>query len=307
MLLKNGKKFELTPAQINKLNELFPTLKKGGVIIKYPKSAYKKNAKNDRPDSAAGKHIPMTAIKSENGIPVEYTYYESAVPGKNGGPTTYTPPIWTLSGTKLVDNIELAWFLYYCSPYGYKTEAASGSAHNFFEFENKVTEAREYIQKTQVINRAKVYILDDEIGLSDDKVRTLAKSYNLNVKDLDIAEVRQALDTHLTALYNMKRKNPQVYQDFLDNCDMGEGVKMKAEIQDAIDNEIIKYDARNGKKSFFYTDNEGKITKTAVVDQKFTPAQAAEGLFKAFDNNKELYQTFLNTVKSRRDQLEEVA
>lgn len=273
MLYKNGELYKLTPEDKKRLvREIngFP------VRIKYPDNRIKKNSKNPRPDEPASISIPMVAnVRTDMGSE-EWRYAENRIDLPDNGGVRWTPHNLLLQSKRTLTekDVELVYWLIYACPYLENGKNWNGRVPKI-SFEDLLGSANRKATRESDLAEVKTLIYNDKLGLGEDKVRLLAKAYFINnVDELSINQVRIALDQHVF------REKTDGMEKFKELVDAEQTLKIKANIQMAVDHRIITFN--RAKKSWYWVSDEGRNEKITTITLINKPNQA---LFDYYNGN----------------------
>jgi hypothetical protein len=288
MLYKNGEPYRLLPNDVKTITEKF---KKFPLIIKYPPERVKRSRtkENKTPDQPTSISFDLFAtVKTKTGADL-WRYAENVIVGAHGV-KKYTPRKFRYTGLMVLKetDIELAWFLYTKSPYCQNGLNAGKSIK--FMFEDKFNEAEARAEMESIRTTVKALIWGKELSLSEQKMRLLAKAYNINnVDDLSFNQVRAAIDNLITS-------DPEHgYQKFIDMTRMDELINTRVRLQNLIDAEIIIFD--NGKRVWKWKEAE----KGSELICKIAPAaNPNDTLYDFFMGNMEFHEMVEIVEKTKR-------
>jgi hypothetical protein len=235
MLYKNDEPYRLAPNDVKTIKERF---KKFPLIIKYPPERIKKSRtkENKVPDQPTSISFDLFAtVKTNTGADL-WRYAENVIIGKHGI-KKYTPRKFRFTGLIVLKetDIELAWFLYTKSPYCQNGLNAGKSIK--FIFEDKINEAEARAEMESIRTTVKALIWGKELGLSEKRLRDLAKAYFINnVDELTFAQVKMAVESKITS------DPTNGYQKFIEMTRMDEIIKTRVRMQTLMDAGIIIFD-----------------------------------------------------------------
>jgi len=215
MLIKNDENFTVPANKIAELKGKF----KFPIRIVYLPSMITHDGKNKKPNKPAGINIPLFAnLKTGQGM--ERWRYAENMSVNPAGKVKYTPHTLPFKGDMPISeyDIELAYYIYFICPYCGNNELVS-------------------IRKNRTKVEALIY--DDDIGLSEKQLKTIAKSFFIpNIEDLTKNQVRIMIDGHL-------HKIKGGYGIFLERSRGIELLQDRAKVQEAIDQKIIGFKAKD--------------------------------------------------------------
>jgi len=280
MLYKNDEPYKLAPNDVKTITERFHN--KWPLSIIYPPeriipSRSKQNRLPDKPNSISW---PLTAtVRTKLGTE-QWRYAENVII-KEHGLKKYTPKNIRFNGRKSFSetDIELVWFLYTKSPYC-KGGENEGKTIKFM-FEDLITEAELKAERESVQSMVKAMIYNTDLGLSEQKLRTLAKAYFIkNVDDLTFAQVKLAIEHQIT------RDPKNGYKKFLDMTRADEIVKIREKIQRVVDKGFLKYDVV--KREWLWLEDGKKPSKLLKIA---SGVDANDAIYDYYMGNKEFQET----------------
>jgi hypothetical protein len=219
MLYKNGKLYELKEREINLVHSKLNL----PVRIVYTKEQIRKNKLNPIPDKPASINIPLKVnLKTEHGF-VEMRYAENIVQNAEGK-IKYTPHSFSFFGDRLltVFDIEFIW-----------------------------------LSVKRNVTKVNTMIYDLNVGLSEEKLRRIAKAYFIpNIDSFTRSQVELVLEDRVFAEERSKKNG---LKRFLQMANADEELETKGKIQTAIDRKIIKYLPQ--RKMWMWIDEKGKASQ----------------------------------------------
>lgn len=235
-LYQNDVQIRLNAQEIKKIEEHFHG--KFPVKVTYPperivKSRLPHNRLPDKPNSIS---FDLKAIvKTPEGV--ETWRYATDVTVDKNGQKKYFPRKFLFSGSTFLgrNDIELIYFLLR------KSEYCQGGNNQGpmvkFRFEDLVTEAEKKANKRRIQAKVDKFLYDDEYQLSEDKIRAVAKAYQITgVDDLKLVQVKILLGDRIFA----SKGGPD---EFFRMIDDDEEIKARTSITKAMDMGVLKYDA----------------------------------------------------------------
>jgi len=240
------------------------------MIIKMPAYMYTKSAGNEKPDRPSNATIPLVVQKNDSNGSVKWDYCTGRDKDKKGNWQYY----YTQQGSKqnritytdsmviTKDQIDLAYFLLEISPLrfipGESEESAikrgvKKSQRFQYVIEDKEAEAALKInikKQRMVIESA---IMDDDKGLSTDKLRVIAAS--LHIPNAELKGELELKDELLSHIELMQKNGNNGYSQFMQLSKLDKITSIRAAVQKAVDMKLIK--ENNKTKSYYYV-KDGK-------------------------------------------------
>lgn len=284
MLEKNNLPYKLAKDDVALIMDRF---KKFPLVIMYPperikKSHSKQNLLPDKPNSIS--FDLFASVKTKSGS--EFWRYSENVLTGAGGIKRYTPRKFKFTGhvTLKETDIELAWFLYTKSPYC-RGGLNEGRIIKFV-FEDKISEAEVRAEMESVRTTVKALIYGKELGLSESRLRALAKAYFIkNVDELTFAQVKVAIE------HQINRDSTNGYQKFIEMTRMDEIIKIRMRMQSLMDADLIVFDT--GKRQWLWKTGD----KTTELICKIAPAaNPNDTLYDYYMGNKD-FQEMVEVVE----------
>ncbi len=192
----------------------------------------------------------------------EYVYYKTKKDKVVGGvmQTIYEPSIVTFGsrGEIMLDVEREADLFIFLMKHSRRALAANGDGVRkpIFYLVDKTKEAKEKVAKKQAVIQMQKYLYDPESRLKDEDLLTIARA--LRVPNID-AETDIAFIQ--TSIEDKVKRNPQL---FLDMKEVGDEVQMRANLQLAIEANILFLNTRTFRWELKDTDS-GKKADLAVV------------------------------------------
>lgn len=284
MLYQNDLPYKLAPNDVQTLKKRF---KKFPLIVKYPEERIVKNRspQNKIPDKPNSISFDLfTTVKTVSGSE-HWRYAENVTIGKHGI-KRYTPRKFKFTGHVVLQetDIELAWFLYTKSPHC-RGGLNQGRVIKF-TFEDKINDAERKAEYESTRTQVKALIWGKDLGLSENRLRNLAKAYFIkNVDDLTFAQVKVAIEGEIV-------KDPtNGYQKFIEMTRMNEIIKIRTRMQDLIDIGAMKFDDK--KRQWMWVGAD----KNASLICKIGPAaNPNDTLYDYFLGNKD-FQEMVEVVE----------
>jgi len=257
MLYKNDVPYKLTNADLKVLNDKF---KRFPLAIVYPPERITKNRspQNKLPDKPNSISFPLSATVKTN-LGADHWRYAENVLIKDHGVRKYIPKSLRFNGRQLLQetDAELAWFLYTKSEYCKEGLNQKGKTYKFM-FEDLVTDAERQAEAEAVRSQVKSLIYGKDMGLSEDKLRAVAKAYFIkNVDLLALGQVKVAIE------HQVNRDPVRGLQKFIEMTKGDEILKIRVRMQDLIDAKKLKFET--AKKEWIWTDGDKKLESICKV------------------------------------------
>lgn len=208
------------------------------VVFKLVKSIY--NGEDKRPRSY---HIETAYTSREiNGDTSEYRFYNNENKKNIGGfvQSTFSPELvnFTERGDLLVnigenqsENLDLLIF-FLNHPRRAKNRTGDGTKRPLFYLEDKNKEAIDKVVFKKDKAKMDAYLYNEETRLSDEKLITIAEALRVDgVEDMNIQRIQ-------TSIEDKCKKNPAL---FLSMAEVNDDVLMRANIQKAVEQGILRY------------------------------------------------------------------
>ena len=294
MLYKNDEPYKLMP---NDTKVLFDKFKKFPLTIIYPpervvKSRSKENTTPDKPNSMS---FPLSAtVKSIKGT--EHWRYAENVIIKEHGVRKYTPKNFHFNGQFSFEekDVELAWFLYTKSSYGKGCLNYNGKTAKFM-FEDKISEAERKADVESEKTRFKNMIYGGELGLSEERLRAVAKAYNIrNVDNLSYSQVKLAVE------HTVERDTKGGMKKFIEMTHMDDFIKTRSRLQVLLDSAKLRYDIP--KKEWQWIEDGKRVEGICKVPPGANPNDV---LYDHFMGNRSFQETVELVEKARKVTVEE--
>lgn len=289
MLYKNDEPYKLAPNDVKTINERFHG--KWPLTIIYPPervvpSRSKQNKLPDKPNSMSW---PLTATVRTTMGTEQWRYAENVII-KEHGLKKYTPKNIRFNGRRAFEetDIELVWFLYTKSPYC-KGGPNAGKTIKFM-FEDLITEAEIKAERENVQSTVKVMIYNQDLGLSEARLRALAKAYFIkNVDNLTFPQVKLAIE------HQIVRDHKNGYKKFMDMTQMDDLIAARGRIQGLVDKNFLKYDVV--KREWLWLEDGKKASRIVKVASGTDPN---DSMYDYFMGNKEFQETVDLVEKTKR-------
>lgn len=290
MLYKNDEPYKLAENDIKTLVNRFH---KWPLTITYPPERVVKSRspQNKLPDKPNSMSWPLTAtVKTTKGTE-SWRYAENVILRPNGV-KKYTPKNLLFKGHLQLQetDVELAWFLYTKSTYC-KGGLNQGKTVKFV-FEDKITEAEIKAKIETQRTNIKSLIYGTETGLSEDRIRAIAKAYFIkNVDDLTFAQTKLALE------HAINRDGSGGYQKFIEMTQMDELIKTRMRMQNLIDSGKLRYES--GKKEWQWADGDKKVETICKVPPGTVPNDILYDFFMGNKEFQDVVESVEKTVKKK--------
>jgi hypothetical protein len=275
MLYKNGESQKMNTAEIKAVENYFHN--KFPVKIVYPAdritpSRLKHNKLPDQPNSISFdlRAIVKTATGSE-----EWRYAENVVVDKNGN-KRYFPKKFLYTGKRYLDrdNIELIFFLLKKSTYRFipvdelkENKELTQSKMVKFMFEDLVSDAEKKAEKKKIEAKITNLLYGDDYGLSEDKLRALAKAYQIaGVDNYTLPQIKMLLD-------NKIHEGTDGIDNFFRMVDADDEIKTRVSITKAMDMNLLKFNDKT-RPGYWQVDGEKGTTSICKTPPNKSPSQA---------------------------------
>lgn len=250
MLYKNDEQYTLTPADHKELKKKFP---KFPIRLTYPESRIKKSKlkHNTLPDKPNSISFPLVAVVKTGTGAENWRYAENKIVGTNGR-TIWAPHNLILRGTMTLTetDIELVWWLVNCCPFLKGGKNFNNKVPKCI-IEDLVGQAEKKAIREEELATVKALIYSSKMGLGEKQLRMVAKAYFItDVEELSYAQVKLAVEN---AISRDKRTG---MEKFLELVNSEQVLTVRANLQQAIDNDIITYMVQ--KKMWAWVTAQGK-------------------------------------------------
>lgn len=266
MLYKNDEPYKLVQKEIEAVEAFFHG--KFPVKVVYPQerivpSKLKHNRKPDKPRSISFdyKAVVMTA----NGTEV-WRYAENVIVSDKGV-KKYTPKKFLFHGATWLkrNDIEKIFFLLN------KSEFCKGGKNQGpmvkFMFEDLVTEAEKRAEKKKIATKIDGLLYGDDFGLSEEKLRTVAKAYFIpGVDDYSLSQIKWQLENKI----NETKSGPD---EFFRMVNAEDEIATRVSITKAVDFGLLVYENNNKSKRWVWKTKEG-IDEICKVPPDKSPNEA---------------------------------
>jgi len=290
MLYRNDELYKMTPADHGYIKKKYP---KFPIRLVYPEARVKKSrSKHNRlPDKPNSISFPfVSTVKTEKGAE-NWRYAENKIIGTNGR-TIWQPHNLILRGSiDLTKNdIELIFWLVKCCPFLQNGDNWNQKVPKCV-IEDLVGAAEKKVMKEEEMATVKAMIYSSKMGLSEKKLRTLAKAYFIKeVDDLSLAQVKLAVEN------TINRDKINGVKDFLDLAEAPQVIEVKANLQGAIDRDVITYMVQ--KKMWAWVTGKGK--KNEPICQIGATADPSEALYDYYLGNRSFAQELVAALKGEK-------
>jgi hypothetical protein len=287
MLYKNDEQYKLAP---NDLKALLDRFKKFPLVITYPPERIVKSrsVQNKNPDKPNSISFPLTAtVKSKNGA--DHWRYAENIIIKEHGVRKYTPKNLRFNGSMTLQETdsELAWFLFTKSSYC-KGGTNAGRKYKF-EFEDKITAAELKAEIESVRTHVKALIYSTELGLSEDRLRALAKAMFIrNVDDLTLAQTKLAIEHYIN-------RTADGHEKFIEMTHMDDLIKTRMMMQTLMDANKLKYEV--SKKEWQWIEDGKRIQGICKVAPG---GNANDALYDYYMGNKNFQEEVEAVIMSKK-------
>ena len=293
MLYRNDELHKLNAGEITKIKDKFG---KFPIRAIYPKERVKpsKLKHNRMPDKPAGISFPFRAVrKTAKGT--EIWRYAEEVIHLDGGKKKYIPQNFSYTGSVVLteNDIELIWFLLNVCPYTKPMSDKEEDKKNYngrppkIEFENLVKEADDKAFRKRDEAEFMAMIYSPAVGLTDEKLRTVAKALFINEVDgLFINQVREQIEKAVM----VDRRNG--VKKFMGMVNAEAVLTVRVNIQKAIDGKHIKY-TPNTKEWVWLGENGKKTELICKLGRGIRPDDAIYDLYIGDEGFKDAIQSVL--------------
>ncbi len=210
---------------------------------------------------------------------------------KQHGVKTYTPKSLRFNGRlNLAEtDAELAWFLYTKSEYCKGGLNQKGKTYKFM-FEDLITDAERQAEVEGVRSQVKSLIYGKEMGLSEERLRAVAKAYFIkNVDLLSFGQVKVAIE------HQVNRDPANGLQKFIEMTKGDELINIRMRMQNLMDAKKLKYDPT--KKEWAWIDGDKKIESICKVAPG---TNATDVLYDYYMGNKDFQEVVEAVEKSKK-------
>lgn len=249
MLYKNDQPYKLDTKEIAAIEKHFHG--KFPVRVVYPPnrvvpSKLKHNRLPDKPNSISFDY--KAVVKTKTGTEI-WRYAENIIVA-TGGEKRYMPKKFRYDGSVFLgrEDIEKVYFLLRKSEYCFEGNNNNGLKVKFM-FEDLVSEAEKKAAKEKINARINILIYGEDLGLSETRLREVAKAYHIkNVDDLTYPQVQ----IHIAQRVHATKDGADRFFDMV-NAD--KEIEIRVSIQKAIDSKALVYDQQ--KKTWLWKTPEG--------------------------------------------------
>ncbi len=304
MLYKNDEPYKLDARELKATKDYFHN--KFPVKVVYPperitKSRLPHNRLPDKPNSMS--FDLKAVVKSGSGAEV-WRYAENVILDAKGN-KKYVPKKFRFNGTRMIDerDIELIFFLLRKSDFRLKGKEELKADKTLrqprvakFMFEDLVSEAEKKAEKKQLESKIDVLLWNKELGLPEERIRLVAKSYFIKgVDDLSLPQVKILLEAKI---HDKKLGGPDKFFDMV-NAD--DELDARSSIQKVIDLEHIKYDMSKNVWSW-NTDGEGGRSVICRVAKTDIPVEVLFAKYKGDESFKEdIKAVLISKAKKKKE------
>lgn len=290
MLYLNDKQYKMSAEDHRVLKKKYP---KFPIRLIYPESRVKpsRSKHNRLPDKPNSISFPLVAtVRTDKGTE-NWRYAENKIIGTNGQ-TIWQPHNLILRGAMLLQDtdIELIFWLVKCCPF---LEGGNNWNKKMPKcvIEDLVGSAEKKAMKEEEMATVKAMIFSSKMGLGEKKLRLVAKAYFINgVDDLSLAQVKLAVENAIS------RNKTSGVQKFLDLVDAEQVLSVKANIQNAVDRDLITYMVQ--KKQWAWKTDQGR--KNEPICQIGAGADPSEALYDYYLGNRRFAQEIVSALKGER-------
>ena len=275
MLYKNGEQYRLTPQETKAIEAYFHN--KFPVKVVYPAdrvmpSRLKHNKLPDKPQSIS---FDFRAIVRTTNGSEEWRYADNVISDKNGN-KRYFPKKFLFNGSRYLDraDIEIIFFLLKKSTHRLipveelkENKELTQSKLAKFMFEDLVSEAEKKAEKKKIEAKIVNLLYGDDFGLPEEKLRALAKAYQITgVDNYTLAQVKMLLDNKIHATNTSA-------DDFFRMVDAEDEIKTRVSITRAMDLNLLKFNDKT-RQWFWQAEGEKGTTNVCRVPPDKSPSQA---------------------------------
>lgn len=287
MLYKNEEIYQLAP---NDLKTLYDKFKRFPLKIVYPAGRITKSRspQNKLPDKPNSMSFPLRSVVNTPTGSEVWRYADNVII-KEHGVKKFIPKNLRFNGTHVLEekDKELAWFLYTKSQFC-QNGKNPGKAHKFM-FEDLISEAEKRADAESLRTQAGALIFGKDIGLPEDQLRAIAKSYFIkNVDQLSFSQVKIAVD------HAVKRTGDAGYAHFIDISRADDYLKLRVKIQGLIDAGRLKFDG--SKKEWQWVEAGKKIEGIC----KITPGSDPHQILLDYYNGNKNFQEMVDLVEKSK-------
>lgn len=298
-LLINGRTFSYNKQERDEIKEKF------GIPIElvYASKHIKTNKKSGRLEMPEQLGLPCEATVVTEGKGADViTYYQREIPGKYNEPPQYEPKTLEIKKSRTIgwEDLDLIYFLYFCSPYVENGKAYDKNKSVHFKIKDDYAEAVSVLERDEIIADVEYHIFNKKSGLPELQIREIAKAYYVpNVDDKKIEQVRIELRNALKKLGFEKG-----YKAFHKEIKVEDIIESKRVIQEAIDYNVLYFD--NSKRPYKWVtitheDGKKKEEKLVVVSGSRDSKQTLVDNLKANSTMLETLKELVADEKVRRE------
>lgn len=293
MLYKNDEPYKLAPNDLATIKKRFHDKWPLKIVYTPERIVKSRSPQNKLPDKPNSMSWPLTSVvRSESGT--EQWRYAENVTIKEHGVKKFTPRNFRFTGNLSFNrtDIELVWFLYT------KSEYCRGGLNQGrtikFMFEDLINDAEVKAEKESLAAQVKALIYGKDFGLSEERLRALAKAYFIKgVDELTFAQVKIAIE------HAIMRDPKEGYTKFVEMTDMNELIAARSKIQNMVDMGFLLFDAT--KKEWIWLDGEKKPDRICKVPPAMS---ASDAIYDYYMGNKDFQETVDLAAKTKKASVE---
>ena len=211
--------------------------------------------------------------------------------GTNGR-EVWSPHNLILRGTMVLQqhDIELVFWLVNCCPFLEGGKNWNGKPPKC-AIEDLRGQAERKAQREEELATVKALIYSSKVGLGEKKLRLVAKAYFIrDVEELSYAQVKLAVENQI------QRDKRNGVKKFLDLIDADQAIEVRANLQKAIDMEIITFMPQ--KKIWAWVTEKGK--KNVPIASISGSADQYEALYDYYMGNRKFAQEVVSVLKGEK-------
>lgn len=279
MLFKNGSTYQMSDDEKKLLREKFHF----PLRLVYPSELVKPSRLNRLPDKPNSISMPMrVVIHNQDGETEEWRWANNTTLDNNNQ-MKFFPRRWTFQGATPIreTDLELLYFLYWKSPYckngGLPEEQRKKP---WFEIEDLVKIAQTRVGQKSIRARYEVMVYDNELGLPEHRLRSIAKAYFIpRVDELDVAQVRVAID------HEVLRDKRNGINNFFELSKSDDYILMRSKLQTAIDEELVVFIPRDRVWAWKGDPEMGQNKRKEDICKVLSKAVPQQALIDWYENN----------------------
>lgn len=290
MLYKNDEIYKLTAADHKEIKTKF---KKFPIRLVYPDSRVRPNptSHNRLPDKPTSIAFPLVATRKTEAGADNWRYCTNRIVGPNGV-VVYTPATLYFKGNLMLDekDIELIWWLYNICPWmsngkNYNNKMAKCAIEDLVG----IAERKALVEEEKATVKALIY--STQVGLGEKRLRQVAKAYFVpKVDELSYAQVKLAVEHYVY------RNKATGVEKFLELIDAKQTLSVRENIQNAIDNDLIKYMQR--QRTWAWVTEHGRKNETIV--QIAANAEPHEALYDYYLGDRNFAEQLISAIKGSK-------